>query len=95
MDNEKTNIWLISIAIFGLILSTILSLFFSYIPLYSIKQEFFKTTADVEAATKKVIQIAEDVKISALKTVDTLDRLERFEQAVCTDVGYLLPSFCP
>ena len=94
MDNERTNYYLIFIAIFGLILSTVLSLFFSYIPLNQIQSKFNQTASDVEVATAKVITIAEEVRISALKTVDTLDRLDRFERAICTDAGELLPSFC-
>ena len=94
MNSERTNIWLIVIALASLFISVILSLFFSYIPLSNIETRFNRTADDVEAAVVKVTAIAEQVRVSSLKTVDALDRLDRFEQGICTDIGGLLPTFC-
>jgi hypothetical protein len=94
MNNERTNIWLIVIAIVGLILSVILNLFFSYLPLAQIEARFNRTADDVEKTIIKVEQIAEQVNISTLKTADSLERLNRFEEGICTDIGSMLPTFC-
>lgn len=94
MDSNTTNSYLIVIAIIGLIISVILSIFFSFLPIARMEQKFNDTADVVDAATERVIQIAEQVQISAIQTVDTLNRLDRFEQAVCIDQPGLLPSFC-
>ena len=94
MDSTTTNSYLIVIAIVGLIISVVLSIFFSFLPIARMEQKFNDTADVVDEATARVILIAQQVEISAIQTVDTLNRLNRFEQAVCTDHPGLLPSFC-
>ncbi len=95
MDAPKsTDYILVVIAIIGLIISIVLSIFFSFIPIsktYSIVQQ---TAKDTEAAINNVNAIAEDLRISALQTIDTLSRIDRLEAAICKDIPSLLPSFC-
>lgn len=94
LSPKSTDYILVAIAIVGLAISIVLSIFFSFIPIQQIKTQFDETAAQVNAAVINVNKIARELQISSQQTLDTLSRLDRFEQGVCKDIGNLLPTFC-
>lgn len=91
---KSTDYALVVIAIVGLIISIVLSIFFSYIPIAQIQKKFTETATQVDQAVQNVTKIARELEISTTQTLDTLTRLDRFENGICKDIGTLLPTFC-
>ena len=91
---KTTDYILVVVAIIGLVISVVLSIFFCYIPIANAKIVFDTTAKQVNDAVQNVDQIAKELRISAIQTIDTLNRLDRFEQGICADIPNLLPTFC-
>ncbi|AYV86008.1 MAG: hypothetical protein Solivirus3_8 [Solivirus sp.] len=94
LETKPSDYALIVITVIGVILSIILSIFFSYIPISQAKHTVDATAAALDKAVNNINTVAEEIRISALQTIDTLNRLDRLETAICKDIPTLLPSFC-